>query len=151
MKRALLGLFVLLIVIQFVPVDRANPDSDPALALRADSAVQDIFQRSCFDCHSNKSSWPWYSYVAPVSWLVADHVHEGRKELNFSVWNTYSPKRQSKKLKEIVEELEEGEMPLPPYLITHPDAAMSESDIQLIRMWAAQTDTMYVETEKAKE
>ena len=89
--------------------------------------------------------------MAPVSWLVADHVHEGRKELNFSVWNTYSPKRQSKKLKEIVEELEEGEMPLPPYLITHPDAAMSESDIQVIRMWAAQTDTMYVETEKAKE
>ncbi len=151
MKRVLLVLFVLLVVIQFVPVDRANPESDPALELRAGAPVMDIFQRSCYDCHSNKSSWPWYSYVAPVSWLVADHVDEGRKELNFSVWNTYTAKRQSKKLKEIVEELEEGEMPLTPYLITHSDAALSEAEIQLIKKWAQQADTVYVKPSGEKE
>lgn len=117
---------------QLVPVDRSNP---PVITdLEAPIEVKSLLQRSCYDCHSNQVNWPWYSYVAPVSWLVAHDVSEGRAELNFSEWNQYAQDREMRE--EIYEEVAEGEMPMKIYLLTHPDAAVSESELAFLRQWA---------------
>jgi len=71
--------------VQLVPVDRTNPPVESAVAAPAE--VRSILRRSCFNCHSYETEWPWYGYVAPLSWLVAHHVHEAREEMNFSTWN----------------------------------------------------------------
>ncbi|MCA9809938.1 MAG: heme-binding domain-containing protein, partial [Candidatus Dadabacteria bacterium] len=97
---------------------------------------KEIFQRACYDCHSNETKWPFYSYVAPFSWLVVKDVNEGRDELNFSSWERMSMTRQSKKRKEIWEEVDEGEMPLWYYLPLHPGAKLSEHDKNIIRKWS---------------
>ena len=94
-------------------------------------------------CHSNKTNWPWYSYVAPLSFIVANHVKEARHELNFSLWQTYSKKRKSKKLSELVEEVEEGEMPLFPYPLIHPRAKLSKQEINILISWA-KDDSLYI-------
>ncbi len=118
--------------IQFIPVDRSNP---PVVAdLEAPIEVKSILKRSCYDCHSNEVVWPWYSYVAPVSWLVAHDVEEGREELNFSEWHRYAGDPEMKE--EIVEEVAEGEMPLGIYLALHRDAVVSPSELTILRQWA---------------
>jgi hypothetical protein len=89
-----------------------------------------ILRRACFDCHSNETVWPWYAYVAPVSWLVASDVEEGREELNFSQWDAYNADRQAHKIKECGEEVAEGEMPLWFYVPAHPEARLSQADIR---------------------
>lgn len=121
-------LAVTIIVIQFIPVNLTNPPVETELSTSPE--IKAILKRSCYDCHSHETVWPWYSQVAPVSWLLAWDVTEGRGELNFSTWNRYSSKKISKKMKEIVEELKEGEMPPRFYLPLHPEAGLSESDRQ---------------------
>ena len=98
LKKGLLGLVVALVAIQLVPVDRTSPPVTADIAAPAN--VRAVLKRACYDCHSNETTWPWYSRVAPVSWLVARDVREGRKELNFSDWGGYAAKRQARKLKE---------------------------------------------------
>jgi hypothetical protein len=98
--------------------------------------VRSILERSCYDCHSNRTRWPWYSRVAPVSWFVARHVAEGREHLNFTEWDRMSPEDQAKAMEEIGETVTEGEMPLASYLLAHPEAALSEQDQTLLRQWA---------------
>ncbi|HMA79693.1 MAG TPA: heme-binding domain-containing protein, partial [Candidatus Binatia bacterium] len=83
-KRVGIGLFLILIGLQFVPVDRANPPEHDQLAVPAE--VQAILRRACYDCHSNETNWPWYSQIAPASLLLANDVKEGRREVNFSTW-----------------------------------------------------------------
>jgi len=135
-KRTWVLFFIIdaLVIIQFIPIDRNNPPV--AGEIEAPEAVMAILKRSCYDCHSNETIWPWYSYVAPASWLVAKDVREGREELNFSVWDTYSEKRKNHKIKECGEEVEEGEMPLWFYLPLHPEAELSQDDIDLIVSWS---------------
>ncbi len=120
------------IVIQFVPVDRSNP---PVVAdFDGPENVEAILRRSCYDCHSNEVSWPWYSRLAPVSWLVARDVKKGREELNFSDWPRFAAKSDMRD--EIVEEIDEGEMPLPIYLITHRDANVTAEERAILEAWA---------------
>ncbi len=133
-RRVLLGAVLVLAAIQFVPVNRSNPPVETEIPAPAD--VRAVLRRACYDCHSNETFWPWYSRVAPVSWLVARDVREGRKELNFSTWNRYETKRQSKKLKETREEVAEGEMPPWFYVINHRDAVLSAGDVALLNAWA---------------
>ena len=135
-KRILLVLVVLFVVAQVVRPDMTNPPVDPAKHLAAPPIVQPILDRSCQDCHSNETTWPWYSKVAPMSWMLADHVKEGRNELNFSEWQTYSARRKSKKLEEICEQVKEGEMPLWNYLPLHPSAKLSDADRQVLCQWS---------------
>src|SRR6185436_12929985 len=100
MTRAGIAVALAFLALQLVPVERTNP---PLKApLQAPAPVDAILRRACYDCHSNESRWPWYGYVAPVSWLVADDVKQGRKHLNFSDWNEYSAKKREHKLEEIV-------------------------------------------------
>ena len=95
-------------------------------------------QRACYDCHSNETIWPWYSHIAPISWLLAWDVRDGRDELNFSTWSQYSTQRQLKKLKESWEQIAEGYMPPWYYLLPHPDAQLAPAERDLLGQWTAQ-------------
>ena len=98
--------------------------------------VKEILRTSCYDCHSNETVYPWYSYVAPVSYLVADDTRHGRQDLNFSTWESLDKIEKAEMLHEIAEEVEEGEMPLEIYTVTHGDAKLSKEQRELIEDWA---------------
>ncbi|MDH5429724.1 MAG: heme-binding domain-containing protein, partial [Nitrospirota bacterium] len=89
--RVVVGMAIVLIGIQFIPVNRTNPPMEEEIVALPD--VKAILKRACYDCHSNETIWPWYSQVAPASWLLAWDVAEGREELNFSTWNRYTQKK----------------------------------------------------------
>ena len=134
MKKVLLGLLILFVVIQFWPVDRSNPPA--ASPLEAPPEVMAILETSCNDCHTTETRWPWYSRVAPVSIWIAHHVEEGRAEFNLSNWGEYTARRADHKLEELVELVEDGEMPLPSYLWGHRDARLSPAQVETLVAWA---------------
>lgn len=129
-----------LIMIQFIRPERTNPRADETLAydryLKVDEDIAQMLRRSCFDCHSNQTVWPWYSQVAPVSWFLARDVKNGRRHLNFSAWGTYNPTRRLIVLNNIAEEVSSGGMPYPPYLLLHRDAGLDSAARKLIADWA---------------
>lgn len=120
--------------IQLIPVDRSNPPVSAEVP--APPEVRAILRRACYDCHSHETVWPWYSRVAPVSWLIARDVREGRKKVNFSTWDRYSANRQVMKRMACWEEVEEGEMPPWYYLLVHREAVLSDADREVLRQWA---------------
>jgi len=133
-KKILIAVVVIFVVIQFIPVDRSNP---PVTGdLNPPEKISTILQASCYDCHSNETKWPWYSYVVPVSFLVTGDVTKGRKHLNFSEWDKYDEKKRAKILEEIIEEVEEGNMPLTKYLLLHPEADLDQAKIAQLKEWA---------------
>lgn len=127
-------IIVLLVGIQFVPVSKTNPPVTGEI--NASAEVLEILRTSCYDCHSNETIWPWYSNIAPVSWLVAHDVNEAREEMNFSEWLSYSTEDQSDYIEEIWEEIQEGEMPLWYYLILHSEADLSIENKETIKNWS---------------
>ena len=137
-----IGLAVLLIAIQFYRPERSNPVVDPAGDITAQvpvpPAVRTILERSCFDCHSNRTRWPWYSNVAPASWLVAHDVTEGRERLNFSEWGSYKQGKRVSRLDMMISEVDKGEMPLKNYLLMHGEADLAEADKDILCTWAEQ-------------
>ncbi len=135
MCKRILGIVAVgLIGIQFVPVTRTNP---PILAeIVAPKEIMTMFRRACYDCHSNETVWPWYSFVAPVSWLVESDVKVGRGIVNFSEWNDYSEKLQNLKRYKIGSVVDEGEMPLWFYVSLHSEAKLSQADIDLLVSWS---------------
>lgn len=143
LRSALRGLVLVLLValagIQFVRPERSNPPSDPAKAMAAHvtvpPSVAAILDRSCRDCHSHETTWPWYSQVAPISWLVVHDVDEGREHVNFSTWDDLSRLDQRETLKDICKEVRHGRMPIPVYLVVHRDAALSPADVETICGW----------------
>jgi hypothetical protein len=122
--------------VQLVPVERGNPPVDEGARLSAPLEVAAVLRRACFDCHSHETIWPWYAHVAPVSWLVARDVEEGREELNFSTWNGLAADRRASKLHEVVEKVQQGEMPPAIYLPLHPEARLGEAERALLVGWA---------------
>ena len=133
-KLAAVAFCVALIAIQFVPVNRTNPPAQGDL--RASAEVVSVLRRACYDCHSNESVWPWYSRLAPVSWVIARDVNEGRAVLNFSTWNQLSAEQQAKAIKESWEEVAEGKMPTWYYVVLHPEARLSANDQSVLRTWS---------------
>lgn len=129
-------LIAALALAQLVPVERENPAVEAEVPTTPEARA--LLVRACFDCHSNQVVWPWYSRVAPVSWLVAKDVREGRDELNYSTWSRYDAKKQRKLLKETLKEVDEGEMPLWIYLLGHPEARISTADRALLELWVAE-------------
>ena len=125
---------VLLVGIQFIPVDRSNPQVTGEI--EAPEKIMAILRRSCYDCHSNETKWPWYSSLAPASLLVARDVHDGRKHLNFSEWANYNPKEKKHKQEECGEMVATGEMPLWFYLPLHSEATLSDEEIELLVTWS---------------
>ncbi len=141
LKKIILSLLVLLVLIQFIRIDKTNPPVDKSkdfITLTVPSTeVQGILLTSCYDCHSNETSYPWYTNVAPLSWWLKHHINEGREHLNFSEWGNYTEKRQQHKLDECIEEVLEGEMPLSSYTITHKDASLTPAQQQRLTAWIA--------------
>jgi len=129
-----IGLVVLFLALQLVPSGRTNPPATKTIEAPAD--VLAILRRSCFDCHSNETNWPWYAYVAPVSWLVVHDTDEGRDELNFSHWGDMTQTRRDSKAVSVVEVIEDGEMPLEAYLWMHRDAVVSPAELEVLRVWS---------------
>ena len=136
----LIGLVAIIIIIQLIPVDRENPSTNTELALKAPPDIMTILEKSCYDCHSNNTNWPFYSYIAPVSWLIASDVKNARKHLNFSEWNNLPAAKKAKSKEEIIEEVSEDEMPLPIYLIMHSAAKLSDEQKMKLKEWAEKTD-----------
>jgi hypothetical protein len=134
MRVTLLIIGLILIGIQFVPVDRVNPPVQSEIIAPEDVAA--ILRRACYDCHSNETRWPAYSYIAPVSWLVVGHVNEGRGDLNFSEWPTFDFELQAFALNDIAEQVSEGKMPLQSYTLIHRDAKLSDEERELLIRWA---------------
>ena len=140
-RTARAALFVLLAAglgIQLIRPDRRNPPVNPAHSLlpKAPPAVSAILDRSCRDCHSNETRWPLYSQVAPMSWMVASHVHDGRDRFNYSEWTTYDSDEQDKFLGSMCSLPRRGRMPLPSYLWIHRDAKLSAGDIAVLCDWS---------------
>jgi hypothetical protein len=142
LKTSVLILVLLFVAIQFVRPLRSNPPVDPDREITAvhptAPEVTAILQRSCNDCHSNRTVWPWYSNVAPASWLISHDVREGRDALNLSEWARYVPQKQHKLLGEICEQVREGEMPASQYTLLHRQARLTKTDIQSICNWTGQ-------------
>jgi hypothetical protein len=128
-------LAALLLAAQAFRIEKTNP---PVLSdIQAHPSVKSVLKQSCYDCHSNETVWPWYANVAPMSWLVANDVNGGRKHLNFSEWGSYDSGDQEKLLKEILEEVGEGEMPLWYYSLAHPESKLGPDDLNRLKAWVS--------------
>lgn len=140
MKGFLLYLTILIflfVLSQFIPsYEKSNPSADENLEIKAPKDVMAIFKRSCYDCHSYKTNWPWYADVAPMKWVVRRDVIQGRKALNFSEWQNYDEEKK-RKLKRAIYRSINLAMPLPQYLWLNPEAKLSEENKRVIRNWAS--------------
>ncbi len=137
------GIFfgVALAAIQLLPVPHTNPPWNASL--QAPDAVIGMLKRACYDCHSNQTRWPWYSHVAPFSWLVSRHVMEARRRLNFSEWEAYAsdPETASHKLGEIADQVSSAKMAPWYYRLMHPEARLTLAERQKLIGWAMSTST----------
>jgi hypothetical protein len=118
------------------PPSRSSHGSDALLqGAKIDPQVLSILERSCGDCHSEATHYPWYSYVAPVSWLIESDVSGGRNHLNFSRWSDYPVARRERSLSEIANQVKDREMPLPQYTWIHRNARLSPGDVNAVFQW----------------
>jgi hypothetical protein len=142
LKWTVIALAALFAALQFIRPARTNPPVEETRTIQAHARltpeVAAILDRSCNDCHSNLTRWPWYSNIAPVSWFVVDHVEVGRREMNFSDWARYDKEDQAQLLKRICHEVKSGQMPLRSYLRLHSEAQLSEADVMTLCAWAAE-------------
>jgi len=149
LKIVLILLVVLLVVAQFIRPDFTNQPVVAENRLEQSSDVPPdvagILQRSCSDCHSNATVYPWYSQISPLSWWLKDHIKEGRRELNLSEWGTYPARKKAKKLEEMCEQVQTHEMPLPSYTWIHRNSFLSDTDIKSLCDWTA-AERLKVET-----
>jgi hypothetical protein len=139
LKRVLIAVAALAIIIQLIPVDRTGEAADRPL--QAPDEVMTVLRASCYDCHSAETVWPWYSRIAPVSWLVAHDVKDGREKLDFSRWGPLDARRRNHALSEIAEVVETGEMPMAIYLVMHPDARLDGPALTALRRWTSAPET----------
>lgn len=133
-------LIVALVLMQFYPKPKKNfsatiGPNDITVVHQVPGDVLQVLKTSCYDCHSNNSIYPWYSKIQPVAWWMGGHIEEGKRELNFSEFGTYSLRRKYKKLQEINEQVKEGEMPLSSYTLIHRDAILDNNSKLLISTW----------------
>ena len=135
-KIIALILLVGFVGIQFVPTDLNQSDTVPKtdflLVNNTQENISALLQESCYDCHSNNTEYPWYNKVQPVAWFLEDHINEGKEELNFNEWDAYSNRRKNSKLKSIISQVNDDEMPLASYTLIHKDAKLSNSEKTLI-------------------
>lgn len=138
-KRIFLILLVVLVVIQFIPTDKSTPDINPthtfAIAAQPPAGILAQLKSSCYDCHSYETTYPWYTYVAPVSFWISGHIRNGRKALNFSTWGERSASDQKHLLHECAEEIAEGHMPPKGYYRMHKKAYLDETKKAELETW----------------
>ncbi len=131
-KKFLPYVALLFVLIQFIRpeknIEKTKSKDHLLNSVEVPQNIAKILQNSCIDCHSNNTAYPWYNNIAPVSWMLKQHINEAKEELNFSEWNTYSVKKKKHKIEEMEEEVVEGEMPLKSYTIIHQDAVLSKQE-----------------------
>ncbi|HKC67931.1 MAG TPA: heme-binding domain-containing protein [Bacteroidia bacterium] len=154
-KKIFIILISLLVFIQFIRPERnvgvADTTNDIKHSVTVDAEVKNILEKSCYDCHSNHTNYPWYANIQPVAGWLAHHVTEGKDELNFSEFNTYKLRRKTHKLKEVVEQIKKGEMPMSSYLIIHKDAELNEEQKSKLIKWAEESILVLQDTLKDKK
>jgi Haem-binding domain len=138
-KIVLLALAVIFIAIQFIPggLPENKPEDERSL-VHSDLVTENVMTQlrtSCFDCHSNQTSFPWYSKLAPTSWWLAGHINDGKSHLNFSEWEDNSRREKIGLLEEIKGEVDAGKMPLKSYLIVHRDARLNAEEVAALVKW----------------
>jgi len=140
LKLTLLIILLVLVAIQFIPADKPEVsltnENDLIYNNQLPENVAALLKESCYDCHSNETIYPWYSYVAPVSWLVVRDIELGREELNFSQWESQSKIDKAKNLDKIIDEVIDENMPMPIYTIMHSNAKLSKENRQVLAEWA---------------
>lgn len=131
---------IIIVLIQFIQPERENPPVDPAatmqVSLNIPPDVQAVLERGCVDCHSNATKWPFYSYIAPASWLVSYDVKEGRKHFNMSEWKKYTFSKKANILGGIAMAVKDKEMPMPKYILLHPEADLTDAERTVVIQWA---------------
>ena len=144
-----IGFIALAIVIiaQFFSPEKNQGDVAELAAFFAETKppenVKKILATTCFDCHSNHTVYPWYNSITPVNYWLNHHVEDGKKHLNFSTWSSYTLKKKAHKIEELNEEVEEGEMPLKSYRLTHAESNLSKEEIEAIVTWGKQVHDDY--------
>lgn len=122
--------------IQFFPAEhnekKAVTDQDFSKIYKPPEGITRLLKTSCYDCHSNQTNYPWYSNVQPVGWLLQSHIEDGKKELNFSTFGSLSSRMKKLKIKSMISQIEDGEMPLPSYLYIHREAGLTDEESEKI-------------------
>jgi len=139
-KKIGLGLLAVMVIIQFIRPTRntstAESPNEISKYYEVPADIHAVLKKSCYDCHSNNTVYPWYTNIQPVGWWLQDHVNEGKGELNFDEFGTYDQKKAKHKFEEIEEVVNEGEMPLSSYTLIHGDAKLSPEQSSAIAAWA---------------
>ena len=143
MKKIGFAVLLVLIGIQFLQPGRNSsgqvPATDISKTVFIPESVQSLLQTACNDCHSNNTNYPWYANIQPMGWLLANHIKDGKAELNFNEFGSYSKRRQQSKLKSIASQVKDDEMPLASYTMLHKDAKLTKEQKALIINWALHT------------
>lgn len=149
LKRIVPSVVGLFIVAQLFRPELTNPISDPKLSLQNYKGIPpEVFTKMnhvCFDCHSNESRWPWYSYITPVNYLIAGDINDGRRHVNFSEWGNYKPGKLQSILDNIYDQVYNHEMPLKSYRWMHPEARLTEAEVKMICDWASSEEDRLVQ------
>jgi hypothetical protein len=153
LKRILIVIVIILVIIQFIrPTKNVHPGTQPNSIMNkypASAEVKGILEKTCYDCHSNNTRYPWYNNIQPVAWWLNNHIKDGKRSLNFDEFLTYPANRQAKKMKQVIDEVKEGEMPLSSYTIIHKDAKLTDPEKQALLGWASGVQNSYgLPTEK---
>ena len=139
LKWLVIAVGILFLAVQFKRPARTNPPLDESQTIYAQTQmtpqVRAILDRSCRDCHSYQTVWPWYTNVSPISWFITDHVNEGRKNLNLSEWGKSDKDRQAKKLQRMCDEVTDGAMPLSTYTPLHSGSKLTPDDVKSLCAW----------------
>lgn len=139
-KTIWIVLIATVVIMQLIPSGRPEVIKENPNGLMVNNNIPDsvayLLRKTCYDCHSNETNYPWYSYVAPVSWLISRDTKLGRAELNFSIWESNDKMKKAKLLSDIIEEVSDGGMPMAIYPLMHPEAKLTKADRQIIVDWA---------------
>lgn len=134
--KIVLIIISLSILIQFIRIDKSVPEYDKNADFIISEAIgakeAELLKNACYDCHSYETKYPWYADIAPVSWLLKNHINEGREHFNFNTWPNVKLEYRSHRLTECAEEIEKGRMPMRIYINAHPEAELSEEDKKLL-------------------
>lgn len=147
LKKLGLSLLIVFVLAQFFGPEKNQGDITSVDAFLAETnppeEVKIILKSACFDCHSDVTKYPWYNNITPVNYWLNDHVKDGKKHFDVSKWSDYSLKKKDHKMDELIEEVEEKEMPLPSYTWTHGDADLSPEQIEAVVKWSKEVRTRY--------
>ena len=143
-KKILLAILIVVVAIQFIQPARNNNNgqvlaTDIIKTFPVPDRILDVLKNSCYDCHSNNTRYPWYSFIQPGGWWMASHINDAKADLNFSDFGSYSIRKQQNKLRSIAKSIQDETMPIKPYLIIHTDAKLSKEQKALVLDWINKT------------